>query len=256
MINEIKRLIEQQPTENISIVVEFGDVFFEHQETKAYYPASTVKVPNAMINMMKHRKELHDLSIPVKGRVPGCGVLHTMKDVHSISLYDAIVLSIIMSDNTAANMLIDHIGIEGINEGYENLGLSHTYLRGLYYDFENTNRRMSTTTASDLYHCLKLLDDDSEVLPSEVKTGLLEIMKKQQINDRAGAVFIPSGDDGSWVASKTGSVDNLEHEFGIISHGGKELVFAVCSDGWPSNMVGKRFLNELGEIFYRHMEDE
>ena len=152
-------------------------------------------------------------------------------------------------------MVIDNIGIEKLNEYYQEFGLSDTYLRGKYYDFENTNRRSSTVTADDLYKVMELLTKENDVFPSHLREKMMGIMKRQQFNDRVGA-FLLNQDDGKkefYIASKTGSVNNLEHDFGVISYNGKQVTFSVLSDGWNSNIEARQFMMTLGTIFQKYL---
>lgn len=250
---EIRELTESQ-NGNISYVIGLGDTLLKYREKEAYYPASTVKVPNAMANMLAFESQL-DKTINVVNPVDGCGILHTQRYMDNITLYDAIVLSIIVSDNTAANMVIDHIGVKELNEYYQKFGMKDTYLRGKYYDFENTDRRSSTVTADDLYQCMQLLTKENDVFPSHLRKTMLDIMKRQQFNDRVGG-FLLNQDDGKkefYIASKTGSVNNLEHDFGVISYNGKEVTFAVCSAGWNSNIEARKYMMDLGTILQKYL---
>lgn len=250
---EIQALVDKQ-TGNISYVIALDDDVHTYREDVAFYPASTVKVPNAMANMLEFENEL-DKIITVEHPVDGCGVLHTLGHTQEITLYDAIVLSIIISDNTAANMVIDHIGVKELNEKYQQFGMKDTYLRGKYYDFENKDRRSSTVTAKDLYECMRLLTQENDIFPSHLRSNLLDIMKRQQFNDRIGA-FLLNQDDGEkefYIASKTGSVNNLEHDFGVISYNGKTVTFALCTDGWQSHVEARMFLMNLGTIFQKYL---
>lgn len=253
MEKKIQALVDRQKS-NISYVISFDDVVLKHREDVLYYPASTVKVPNAMANMLAFEDEL-DKIIKVENPVDGCGVLHTLGHTKEITLYDAIVLSIIISDNTAANMVIDHIGVKALNEMYQKFGMKDSYLRGKYYDFENTDRRSSTVTADDLYQCMRVLTTENDVFPAHLQDKMLSIMKRQQLNDRVGA-FLINQDDGEkefFIASKTGSVNNLEHDFGVISYNGKTITFALCTDDWNSNVEARLFLMELGTIFQEYL---
>ena len=45
-----------------------------------------------------------------------------------MTLKDALTMMIVMSDNSATNMAIDHLGLENINRRITKLGLKDTYL--------------------------------------------------------------------------------------------------------------------------------
>src|SRR5690625_5248011 len=117
-IDEIKELVKAQPTTDISYKIEFEGETYVHNEHKVYPSASTIKVPISIINLQQHFHDYEEVSLAVGGKVGGCGVLHTLQSVKRLTLWDTIVLSIIVSDNTASNMLIDNIGIDRINEGF------------------------------------------------------------------------------------------------------------------------------------------
>src|SRR5699024_8513775 len=131
-IDEINALTEQQPTKDISYKIQFDNKVYVHNEHQVYPSASTIKVPISIINMQHHCHSYEDISLTVGEQVVACGVLHTLQSVKRLTLWDTIVLSIIISDNTASNMLIDNIGIERINEGFMALGLHDTTLARNY----------------------------------------------------------------------------------------------------------------------------
>jgi beta-lactamase class A len=60
----------------------------------------------------------------------GAGILHTLQDGLPLTLYDLLTFMIIVSDNTATNMVIDLCGQDAINAYMQNLGLTQTKLIG------------------------------------------------------------------------------------------------------------------------------
>ena len=61
-------------------------------------------------------------------QVPGSGVLLFFDAPLSLTLKDVLTMMIVMSDNSATNLVIDHLGIENINARIAKLGLKDTYL--------------------------------------------------------------------------------------------------------------------------------
>jgi Beta-lactamase class A len=150
--DEIQALIERQPTKDISYKIEFDNQIYVHREHAVYPSASTIKVPIALINLQQHFHNYEDISLTVGKKVGGCGVLHTLESVKRLTLWDTIVLAIIISDNTASNMLIDNIGIDRINEGFTALGLHDTTLARNYYDTTGINEgKRNATSAADMF---------------------------------------------------------------------------------------------------------
>src|ERR1700735_4896946 len=61
-------------------------------------------------------------------QVPGSGVLLFFDTPLQLTLKDALTMMVVMSDNTATNLAIDHLGIENIDARIAKLGLKNTYL--------------------------------------------------------------------------------------------------------------------------------
>lgn len=61
-------------------------------------------------------------------QVPGSGVLLLFDTPLTVTLKDVLTMMIVMSDNSATNLVIDHLGLENINRRLVNLGLKNTYL--------------------------------------------------------------------------------------------------------------------------------
>lgn len=61
-------------------------------------------------------------------QVPGSGLLLMFDTPMQITFKDVLTMMIVMSDNTGANLAMDHLGIENINTRIAKLGLKNTYL--------------------------------------------------------------------------------------------------------------------------------
>ena len=61
-------------------------------------------------------------------QVPGSGVLRLFDAPLSLTLKDVLTMMVVMSDNSATNLAIDHLGLENIDERIVKLGLKDTYL--------------------------------------------------------------------------------------------------------------------------------
>ena len=61
-------------------------------------------------------------------QVEGSGVLGLMDAPLTLTLKDVLTLMIVVSDNTATNLMIDRFGLDKINEHTRELGLKDTYL--------------------------------------------------------------------------------------------------------------------------------
>ncbi|WP_255222755.1 serine hydrolase, partial [Shouchella clausii] len=67
-------------------------------------------------------------------------------------------LMIIVSDNTATNLIIELLGIEKINQLFKDLGFNNTSLNRKMMDFEALKNGIdNTTTARDMVYGIKAL---------------------------------------------------------------------------------------------------
>src|SRR5207247_10690283 len=104
---------------------------------RALPSASVIKVPLVTLYAdaadgridLERRMRLGD-------RVDGSGVLRDLRDVADLSLRDLAALTMILSDNTATNLVIDAVGVERVAERLAEWGCRTTALRRRMYDLE------------------------------------------------------------------------------------------------------------------------
>ena len=129
-----------------------------------------------------------------------------------VSLQEALELMITESDNTAANLLIDRLGMDRINAYMQRHGYTHSVLRRKMMDTEAMAAgRENLTSTRDIALLFKRLYQGKCVGPAQDRE-MLAIYKRQTDNDS-----IP-GDlpRGTVVAHKTGEVNDLRHDGGIV----------------------------------------
>src|SRR5579875_313280 len=94
--------------------------------------ASVIKLGvlyEALEQVREGRVSLADrLTYRREDQVPGSGVLLFFDTPATITFKDALTLMIALSDNTAANLSMDHVGIRNVDERLAALGLSNTWL--------------------------------------------------------------------------------------------------------------------------------
>ena len=71
-----------------------------------------------------------------KERVPPCGALWYFDGEPEVSLRTLCALMVVISDNTATNLLLRRFGLEGLNDDFRALGLARTHLERLLFDEE------------------------------------------------------------------------------------------------------------------------
>ncbi len=146
-------------------------------------------------------------------KVGGSGVLNGLHDGLSITVGDAIHLMIVLSDNTATNLLVGRLGTARIDDRLAALGFRHTRLfRPTFRDghadvLPDLEREfgLGMTTPREMTRLLALIANGKAV-SAEASASMLAIMRKQQ--DRA---MIPRLlPDAVHVGNKTGTDQEKE----------------------------------------------
>lgn len=94
--------------------------------------ASVIKLGilyEALEQMREGRVSFADrLTYRHEDQVPGSGVLLFFDTPATITFKDALTMMIALSDNTAANLSMDHVGIKNVDDRLGSLGMSNTWL--------------------------------------------------------------------------------------------------------------------------------
>ncbi len=94
--------------------------------------ASVIKLGilyEALEQVREGRVSFNDrLTYSRQDQVPGSGVLLFFDTPATITFKDALTMMIALSDNTAANLAMDHVGIRNVDERLGSLGLNNTWL--------------------------------------------------------------------------------------------------------------------------------
>lgn len=110
---------------------------------------------------------------------------------------------ITVSDNNATNMLIDHIGMDTLNQFFKEKGYSNTKLNRKMLASGNEN----LTSLNDTMSFLKKLYQNKGKAPYST---MLDTMKRQQVKTKIPSkISVP-------VANKTGELGSVENDIGIV----------------------------------------
>ena len=147
---------------------------------------------------------------------PSAGALSYLRDLRELSLRDLIELMIILSDNSATNILIDLAGMQEINQYLDrSLELKYTRLRRRMMDLEAAARGQdNTTSALETGLILERIRRGTLVSP-EASREMLRILKNQQ-DDSLIPWFLGERWPEHTIAHKTGGLDGVVHDAAII----------------------------------------
>lgn len=254
-MENIKRLIDENKSDiavafknlrtNSSMMINEGIIFPS---------ASTIKlvILSALMNEINKGTMRLESSITLsnKHKCGGDGVLKELNEGHKFTLYEIAKLMIILSDNTAANILIDLLSMEKINEMAEELGMRSTKLNRKMMDSEAAKHgKENVTTAKDLCHILELIYR-GKVINNEYSKIILEILLKQQLGGRLD-LYLP---EDVVIAHKTGDLDKLEHDVGIVYNYPNDYILCVLTKNLKTNKDGRKIIGKVSFEVYRNIE--
>jgi beta-lactamase class A len=149
-------------------------------------------------------------------RTLGSGVLSKLSFGVEMTVRDAAVLMMIISDNSATNMCIDLVGLDYVNATMRGLGLTQTTLFLRLGDRSGglDARKMSVSTAGEMVSLMSRIARH-EIVDHQSSEDMLRIMRRSDYRHELSAELPWNemnmlGDDPklAWVAEKGGSFLN------------------------------------------------
>lgn len=225
-----------------------GRELFCAREDELFPSASVIKLPLVMTLYADAARGLADLDerVAVGDRVDGSGVLRHMRDVDKLSLRDLAMLSIIVSDNTATNRLIERIGVARVAERLSEWGCPRTRLSRKMYDFAAAERGLENVmtpreTVSLLARLVRGECEDRAT--SDAVIAVLEQCQDRTMLRR----YLPYG---AKVAHKTGTLDESRNDAAIVP-GPRPVIVAAFTRKLRDTGAAVSWLGVLGWCAYR-----
>lgn len=178
-------------------------------------------------------------------RVGGAGPLEHAAYGTSFKLLELIELMITESDNTATNILIQILGMDSVNKLAYTLGCHNTLLSRYMMDFTaRATGRDNFTSPTDMNILLSRLYVNDCVDAASSQT-MLAILLRQTDKCKLPLLLPP----GTVIAHKTGELDGIEHDSGII-HGQTPYILTIMTGNLPNEEQGRQTIAELSRIVY------
>ncbi|HET9026048.1 MAG TPA: serine hydrolase [Trueperaceae bacterium] len=219
-----------------------------YRATEQFPSASTIKVYvlQALLEMVAAGDaDLDDeLLVGAEDQVSGSGVLTALTPGRRYTLRDLATLMIVVSDNTATNVLIEFVGLDEVNASIQAHGWTGTRSAGKLQTaavLSGAKRSSSVTTAADLAdHMARLWR--GELLPPPLTEEAKAIYRKQQFSELGRSIgydsYLASIGEAPWrIASKSGSITGVRNDVGVFEPlpsaggGGEPFVVAIMTKG-------------------------
>src|SRR6266550_4074473 len=202
--------------------------------------ASTIKVAvmiEAFTRVAEGRAKWTDELVLTKAaRYGGSGVLPELADGLRLTLRDCVNLMMVVSDNTATNMVLDYLTTDAVNARMSALGFKDTrIMRRIGGGGESKegklpdNKRfgLGATTPHEMVQILEKLDS-GEIVNKTAAKEMIDLMKREQARYAIGRA--------NWdvpMASKYGALDSLRSCAAILYTKHGRIAIAITVDDMP-----------------------
>jgi beta-lactamase class A len=224
-----------------------------YNENLAIPAASLIKLPLA-VSLFEQEiagKISLDAEVTLKSsdKANGSGILRRYPPGTRLTVMNLLELMIQRSDNTATNILTDLISLDEINGSCRRQGLGATCMPRYIMDLEARDKAKieNYTSAADMARVLKALYS-RKVLDPPSCARLIDVLKGQHVQDRLPRYLPP----GVAVAHKTGLMNGLCHDAGIIYGQNHDYVVAVLTADFPSFGYAKDAIGRVARMVYQY----
>ncbi len=231
--------------------------------------ASTIKLAIMAECFAEAAEGKLDLKQPLKltadEKVSGSGILQDLSDNDQLPVRDMIDLMIVLSDNTATNLILNRIGGNAVNARMAQLGLQQTrVMRKILGDRndlkpfpsgitdegakpENKKWGIGRSSPSEMVILLEKIYR-GELVNKTSSDEMLVILKRQRDHNGIGRDM-----KDVTIANKTGALDALRSDVGIIYSPHGPIAMAITVDNmpeidWSPDNPGELLISQLSEI--------
>ena len=202
--------------------------------------ASTIKIAvmiEAFARVAEGRAKWTDELVLTKAaRYGGSGVLPELGDGLKLTLRDCVNLMMVVSDNTATNMVLDYLTTDSVNERMKALGFKDTrLLRRIGGGGESRegkepdNKRfgLGATTPHEMVQIMEKLER-GEIVSKAASKEMVDLMKREQVRYAIARTLwdLP-------MASKYGALDKLRSCVALVYSKRGRIAIAITVDDMP-----------------------
>ncbi|HEY4425910.1 MAG TPA: serine hydrolase [Pyrinomonadaceae bacterium] len=205
--------------------------------------ASTIKIAvmiEAFARVAEGKAKWTDEVVLTKEKkVSGSGILNELSDGLKLTLRDAVNLMMMISDNTATNLVLDVLTTDAVNARMESLGFKQIKIMRKVgsggestagKDPENKKYGLGMATPREMVLVMEKLERGEVISPAASKE-MIDLMKQEQDRNAIGRSLwnVP-------LASKYGALDRLRSAIGILYTKHGKIAIAISCDDMPETM--------------------
>lgn len=225
-----------------------------HNGDEVFPVASTIKIA-VLVELFRQveagRIRLDEIyQLKASDLVGGSGVLsHLTPGRTRLTLGDLATLMIVVSDNSAANALIDRLGIDNINALLDRLGLKETRLRRKMMDTRAAlEGRENTSTPRELLRLLEAIYRN-RVVGAEQTRALLDFLSLPKRSEIAQGL-----PPGTRVAGKPGDLDGVHADAGLVFVQDRPFAIAVLTTYAADSEAAEELIRRVAAAAFRYFD--
>jgi beta-lactamase class A len=204
-------------------------------------------------------------------QVSGSGILPLFDTPQTLTFKDVLTLMIVVSDNTATNLAIDHLGLKNIDDRIVSLGLKNTWLYKKVYKppvgpmpADQKVFGLGKTTAREMASVMKrfvacdLNPPGSTSAPTAADHALCDVamhMLKNQFYRNSIPRYLETLDTtegDSSIGNKTGALDAVRNDVGVVftKHGPviiSEFTYENHDQSWTPDNEGEVVMAKMAK---------
>lgn len=144
----------------------------------------------------------------------------------TLTVHEAIERMITRSDNSCGRGLVRLLDAHNVNATARSLGMTQTRINTMLPEAERTSD-VNETSARDIARLLTALVQ-GRVVDASSSAEMLGVLGRQELNDRLPSGLAP----GTPVAHKTGNLDGIAHDAGVITTPFGPRVVVMLTEGY------------------------
>lgn len=210
--------------------------------------ASVIKIP-IMVEAFRQIKagklqKNQEYILREEDKKPSCGCLNRMHEGLAVTIADLYNLMIILSDNSATNILIHLLGREQINASMKEMEYHKIEVNRLLFNREASAKGIQNyVCAGEIADMLEKMYNGTLVDPAS-DAEMLEVLKEQRLNGKIPFHFVEKVP----IAHKTGEDDGITHDVGIVY--GKQPFILCCMGNEVNPPEYERFMQDIAWELY------
>lgn len=227
--------------------------------------ASTIKLP-IMVELFAEAEAgkldwNQKLTLTDQDKVSGSGVLTEFSAGDTLPIRDLMHLMIVVSDNTATNLILDRIGGDAVNARMAQLELTQTAVMrkimpgksaaaGTTEEGKKPGNEQWGIGRSCPHDMVVILEKlyRGDLISQAASNEMLTVLKRQQYHDGAGRDM-----NNTVIASKSGALDHLRSDVAIIYSPHGPVAMAITVNNIPevnygADNPGNLLISRISEI--------